>query len=134
MINRLMKNDGAEVFQSAIGKTITAISLTDDDSTEDRLRLTFDDGSKIAIYDDGQSCCEHRYMHTDDDLSVHIGATLVDGELRDGPEDTGEYGDSLECQFLLITTSRGVFTIANYNSHNGYYGGFAVRVVVDDKQ
>ena len=132
MLNRLLGDDGGAIFRTAIGKTITTLSLDPgEDSTEDKLRMTFDDGSKIAIYDNGQSCCEHRYMSTDDDLTVHIDAILVSGELRDGPDKDGE-DDTLECQFLLITTSRGVFTMANYNSHNGYYGGFALRVISEE--
>lgn len=134
MLHKLMGNDGGAIFQAAIGKTITSLVLdAGENSAADMLRFTFEDGSKIAIYDAGQSCCEHRYMHTDDDLAYHVGAQLVSGELRDGPEVSGEYGEYTECQFLLITTSRGVFTIANYNAHNGYYGGFAV-IVIDDNQ
>ena len=63
-------------------------------------------------------------MHTDDDLSHYIGAKLIGLELRDGPIEDNEYGDPKECQFLLIRTDRGDVTIANYNEHNGYYGGF----------
>ena len=136
MLNKLFYDDGGSVFQSAIGKTITALSLnpSENDEDEDRLRMTFSDGSTIAIYGSRQLCCEHRYMHTDDDLSVHIGATLVGGELRDGPEqDEGEHDWTLECQFLLITTSRGVLTVANYNHHNGNYGGFALRVIREER-
>jgi len=36
-----------------------------------------------------------------------------------------------EVQFVLITTSLGVFTMATHNIHNGYYSGFSV--VVEEK-
>jgi hypothetical protein len=45
-----------------VGKVITEISLT-----EDTLNISFSDGKKIRVWDDGQSCCESRYMRTDDD-------------------------------------------------------------------
>lgn len=35
-----------------------------------------------------------------------------------------------ESQFLMIRTSLGVFTVVNYNEHNGYYGGFALRATI----
>jgi len=63
-------------------------------------------------------------MHTDDDLPYFVGAKLVGLELRDGPTDEDKYGDPKECQFLLVKTDKGEITIANYNEHNGYYGGF----------
>jgi len=132
MLNRLMADDGGDVFRTAIGKTITALSLDVDNNREDMLRITFDDGSKIALYDNGQSCCETRYMRTDDDLTHHIGATLVGGEIRDAPDIVEDGGDEAhEVQFLLITTSRGVITLSNHNEHNGYYGGFALRIIAE---
>jgi hypothetical protein len=89
----------------------------------DKLVLTFTDKSALEIWDDGQSCCEHRFMHTDDELGDFVGATFLDAEVRDGPAEDMEYGEK-ESQFLVISTSIGQFTVVNYNEHNGYYGGF----------
>lgn len=107
---------------SAVGKTIKSIAIDDD-----HLRVSFDDETGIEFWDAGQSCCEHRYMSCDDDLVSFAGDKFVKAELREGPNKEGEYGDETECQFLVIQTDKGSFTVANYNSHNGYYGGFVVK-------
>lgn len=98
----------------------------------DTLRIRAGGGS-MTLHDSGQSCCESRYMHTDDDLVVYKGAKLIGLELRDGPTETGDYGEPKECQFLLVHTDRGDITIANYNEHNGYYGGFWIVGNVEKK-
>jgi hypothetical protein len=103
-----------------LNKVITALTLDDDG-----LHFTFGDGHKMRMYDDGQSCCEKRYMHTDDDLPYYVGAVLTGAEIVDGPADDDDY-DEHEIQFLKVDTSRGRFTVETHNEHNGYYGGFYV--------
>jgi hypothetical protein len=66
-------------------------------------------------------------MSSDDDLSHYVGATLVGVELKDGPEEEGEYGEVHEIQFMEVQTSAGSFTVVSHNEHNGYYGGIAIR-------
>jgi hypothetical protein len=129
-------DDGDEwtrrAYRSAIGKNIASIVLLVDDSrlSADELAFTFTDGSSLTLYDDGQSCCEQRYMTTDDDLSYHVGATLISIEIRDGPDGPEESAiESHNCQFLLITTSNGHAIITNHNRHNGYYGGFTIKAL-----
>jgi hypothetical protein len=114
--------DTAKVLTKAIGKTIKEAVVADD-----VLKLFFEDGTAIGLYDGGQSCCEHRYMNTDDDLTHFVGSTLTGFRIEDGPEIDGEAYNPPESQFLLTDTSKGTFTVVNYNSHNGYYGGFAIR-------
>lgn len=115
--------ESVKAVQRAIGQTITAVELKDDDA----LHFTMGDGFKLRIFDDGQSCCESRYMRTDDDLSSHVGETLLGFEIKDAPnEEEEEYGDH-EVQFLEVKTDKGVFTMASHNEHNGYYGGFSIR-------
>lgn len=132
MLQHLAGNrETVEAFTGALNKTIAKASLEDNE-----LRLRFNDGTGIRMYDAGQSCCESRWMHTDDDLRHYEGATLLDAEIADGgevPADSpqrkeGEYHDVFESQFLKIKTSQGVFTVVNYVDHNGYYGGFAIEV------
>ena len=125
MINMLGGNEeSVKAFKGALNKEIMALTLEDDE-----LLFTFSDNTKIKFYDDGQSCCESRYMTTDDDLGYYVGSTLLDAEIADAPnqDQEDEYGDH-EVQFLKVKTSKGVFTMETHNEHNGYYGGFYIKV------
>lgn len=117
--------ESVAAFSGAVGKTITSAAIRDD-----ALHLAFADGTAICLYDDGQSCCESRYLTCDDDLSAHVGATLTDADVRQGPDEEKEYGDVHEVAFLVVTTSAGSFTVASHNEHNGYYGGISLRAAV----
>lgn len=121
MIGMLGGNEmTVNAIKASIGKTITDVALVDE-----KLKFVFSDGKKIVIFDNGQSCCESRYMTTDDDLSYFKDCTFDNIELRDAPNMPNEWGEH-EVQFLLITTSKGVFTMETHNEHNGYYGGFLI--------
>jgi len=123
MIQMLSGNaESVAAFTGALGKTIATAELKDD-----ALRLTFVEGGGIQFSDEGQSCCEHRYMQTDDELSSFVGSKLVGAEIKEAPNAEDEYGEH-EIEFLEIQTSTGVFTMASHNEHNGYYGGFCIRV------
>lgn len=91
--------------------------------------INFEDNVCIDIYDNGQSCCERRYMHTDDDIKWLIGKTLVGISEKEVKKTTGEYGDPHEIVFLEIMTNDGAVTFSNHNEHNGYYGGFELTIV-----
>lgn len=95
---------------------------------DNRLTLGFTDGLMLEIWDDGQSCCEHRWMGSDDDLDSMVGQRLVEISLRD-VEDGGTGYDVHEQQFLILQGHQSSVTIANHNEHNGYYGGFSLRAV-----
>ncbi len=108
---------------SSLGKVIDVVYLSDN-----RLVFQFGDNTKLIMYDNGQSCCETRYMRTDDDLTEYAGATLLDFELKSAPNMVDEYGEH-EVQFLDVKTSKGIFQMANHNEHNGYYGGFYIVAI-----
>lgn len=110
-----------KAYQLAKGKTIAKLALADDNV----LRISFDDGSAIAGLDNGQSCCESRYMRTDDTLSDYEGAVLNDIEITEAPDVADRYG-AHEVQFFRLLTSKGTVTFSNHNEHNGYYGGFHI--------
>ena len=123
MLSRLSGNsESVEAYTSAINKTIARAELTDS-----ALSLWFTDGTGIAFWDDGQSCCESRYFRTDDDLARLVGAVFLKAELRDAPGLPDEYGEH-EIQFLDVQTSVGMVQVCAHNEHNGYYGGFSIRV------
>lgn len=118
------QNEEAPVILASIGKKIAVLELK-----EKELYIEFEDKTSLSVYDDGQSCCEYRYMTSDDDLQYFIGTEFMGYELKPVTEKVSEsYGDVHEMQFLQIDTSLGSFTIENHNEHNGYYGGFIITV------
>src|SRR5690606_1342499 len=104
--------ESVETFRAAVGKRIVRLWL---DATanggDGALRFRFEDGTGMMLADGGRSCCESRYAHTDDDLTYHVGAELLSAEVRDGPTQTGEWGDEHETAFLHVTTSKGTFVV-----------------------
>lgn len=109
------------IFKEALGKTIKDLEVTDNE-----LQLLFEDGTGIALFDSGRMCCERRFMRTDDDIQYYTNSLLQGAEVRAGgtKEGRSRWDDIEESEFLLINTSKGTFTVVNYNIHNGYYGGF----------
>ena len=91
------------------------------------LLLGFDDGVTVRIWDGGQSCCEHRYMTTDDDVQSLVGGELREVSVREGPEIATEY-DEHETATLVIQTDQIAATFVTHNEHNGYYGGFGLSL------
>ncbi|KXG42860.1 DUF7448 domain-containing protein [Tepidibacillus decaturensis] len=76
-----------------------------------------------------QSCCESwGYFSSDDDLSHFVGAELKEIDLTDTAlnkqkvEESDYYSDGGGIQFVDFVTTNGVFQLAVYNAHNGYYG------------
>jgi hypothetical protein len=137
MLKQLSGNhNSVDSYHKSIGKTIKHIELSPppndsskwDDEGQDTLKVTFDDGSMLTVFDAGQSCCESRYMRTDDKFEAFVGAKLLSMELKEAPTITGEWGDEHEVQFLELMTSKGALTMASHNEHNGYYGGFAIEL------
>lgn len=112
------------------GQKIESVSFNRPvDDRPDTLRIELS-GVTLSLRNDYQ-CCEERYMSSDDDLGFFKGAELMNLELRDGPnQDSDGYGEH-EVQFLLVTTSKGVFTMASHNIHNGYYSGFRLEAEVE---
>lgn len=115
-----------ETIKGVLGKKIESVSLSDN-----ALHFVFKDGTKVKIFDDGQSCCESRYMHTDDDLSYFANTIFKDIEIVSAPNEPDEWGEH-EVQFLRVHTGKGLFTMANHNEHNGYYGGFWIVAEKED--
>lgn len=108
------------VFEKHEGKEIEQIIMNDD-----RLKILFKDETGIIVYDAGQSCCEHRYMHCEDsgDFDYHEGALLRHIEVVKGSDVYDGFGYH-ETEFCNILTSKGVIQLVCHNEHNGYYGGF----------
>lgn len=101
--------------------------IKDADFGNNQMTLEFEDGVKIHITDQGQSCCEHRYMTCDDDVKSLVGQKLKHIIVKD-TADTGEDGSSHEICFLEIQGDKSSITFATHNEHNGYYGGFGLNI------
>jgi len=121
-----VKDGSCEAVRWCVGKPVTALSVTGSD-----LNIDFAD-ARLRIFDDGQSCCESRYMVCDDDLTAYIGAQLMDVTIEDAPDMPDEYGVH-QVQFLHVKTSAGSFTVSSHNEHNGYYGGFYISAHLSHK-
>lgn len=115
-----------EALSKASGKVVNKIEL-DKKSDPQELIITFDDESYLKLWDDGQSCCESRYMHSEDELDFqyHKGAVFRFCEVVKGSEQEDQYGIH-ETEFCNILTSKGVIQLVCHNEHNGYYGGFSL--------
>lgn len=121
-------NKTKEVFDASLNKVIAALSIVPAArGLVDTVLVQFTDGTGIKIYDDGQSCCEHRYLVGDDRLSEFTGAILLDIEVADAPNVGAGY-DRHEVQFLRLHTDKGIVVFSNHNEHNGYYGGFLIQI------
>jgi hypothetical protein len=112
-------------IKAAIGKKIKLLELKDG-----QVICELENGGILILEDNGQSCCEHRYMCTDDARNF-AGETLVDVELREAP-DVGDASEVHEVQFLVLKTDKGEFVVSTHNEHNGYYGGFSIEATYND--
>lgn len=93
----------------------------------DIFKIKFYEGPTIQITDEGQSCCEHRYMTCDDDLKILKDTVLNKIEVKYADADDNN-GDSHEIAFLDVQTNKGSIQFATHNKHNGYYGGFGLSI------
>jgi hypothetical protein len=123
LIKGLSSNEETvRAIQSSIGKRISDVVVINEN-----LLISFEDGTKLNVFDGGQSCCEHRYMTVDDDLSTHIGERFLSARTVSAPDVVDDDLETHEVEFLEITTDKDSFKIANHNEHNGYYGGFDIE-------
>lgn len=110
------------------GKKIIGASFSGEE-----LRITFDDAVTISISDNGQSCCEERYMVCNDNVRSIIGNFLTKIEVKSldkGGYDEDKRGDYQvhEICFLDIQTDKSLISINTHNIHNGYYSGFDINI------
>ena len=128
-IKRLLHPHGAQEYipvsyAAMLGRPIEVVTQEDDE-----LLVRFVGGGLLRIWDGGQSCCENRYMTTDDELDTFVGAKVVSLDAVDGPDVEAQYdGDYHQQMFVKLETTAGTITMVTHNEHNGYYGGFDVAV------
>ncbi len=159
--------EGSELILKNIGKKIEKVTLTNEKIDRKNLptiHIIFEDKTWLEIIDDGQACCENRYITTDDDLNDLIGKEFqnieiskvchdvevkkICGECTYWPSDnsgkctmrkeTGsedfpacshfEKDYKHELSFLRIHAGGEICTFETHVEHNGYYGGFDVKI------
>lgn len=123
-----------EIPNNAIITAINSKYLEEiNNKTFEGLCITTNKGDIKILIDNNQFCCESwgsEFLETPDDVSKHIGATLIsvdDIEIPSSRSDD-EYGEETQ---LRITTSAGIIQYAVYNSHNGYYAHATFKEVFD---
>lgn len=121
-LNKISKHPPSDYY----GKKISSVNFSNNN-----LKISFDDGKKISIYDDGQSCCEDRYMRSDDDVNFLIGKMLIGITTKEVTASASDCGEHEIC-FLEIMTNDGCITFLNHNEHNGCYSGFELTIVEED--
>lgn len=118
----------ADFINEVSGKTITSLKVE-----HDILYIGLGDNT-LEVWDDGQDCCEVRYLHTDDKLSDFVGHRFIGIDIvdYDGAELIANHDAVHDMQFCLIRTSLGTFTLETHNEHSGYYGGFSMKCKTSD--
>jgi hypothetical protein len=151
MVNELCGYSGnltEDSLKKILSLDITSISLREGDVKHPKydwrtyrgplLEFIFEDNSILYLYDDGQSCCENRYMTTDDDLTSYKDIKIVNIETAsmdtiEDPED--RYSEPHEQMSLKITFNDGSgLTAVTHNEHNGYYGGFSLIAIYNEAE
>lgn len=106
-----------EIEPRVIGKKIIHVNGLEEGS--EKIRIYFDDGSKIEMFHE-QECCENVYLldFDNDELMLKF-ATLLSfeeaverGEVQEG---------TATWTFYKLTTDRGHMTMRWYGESNGYY-------------
>lgn len=93
-----------------------------------------------VLIDNGQSCCESwGYLASDDDLTQFedaelLSISIVDEGYNERMIEAGRYLDEGGIVFVNFNTSNGVFQLACYNGHNGYYGHDVVVITNQIKE
>ncbi len=112
-------------------RTLTQVAFEMNDEDATALVFTFDNGWSLVLSDDGQNCCEHRFMSSDDDLESLVGSQLVSISLREVTETLdGKWESCHEQAFVVIQTTKASMTLVTHNEHNGYYGGFGLQMKI----
>ena len=106
-----------EIEPRVIGKRIINVNGLKENS--ERVRIYFEDGSKLEMYHE-QDCCESVYLlDFDNDVSVLKFAKLL--SIEEAVEDGNSRDGSSTWTFYKLTTDKGRITMRWYGESNGYY-------------
>jgi hypothetical protein len=107
--------------KSCIGKIISSATVD-----EDGCYLGFTDGSRLSIADEGQSCCEQRYVTCDDSPEDLVGQPYAGYEVKESTNDHEDDYDVHDAVFVEVKAGLSSIVMETHNVHNGYYGGFDI--------
>lgn len=117
-------------MENYIGRTIEKIHIKDDIVY---IKFNKYDFLKVIMVN---TCCEELYFTSDDKLEDFNNSVLLDisfKESEEACEDEDLYGGiEHDIGFLEILTSNGTLHIKAHNEHNGYYGGFYVKLMKNE--
>ncbi len=100
MLSMSSGNQNLAIISKSLGKTVLVTFMDDD-----KLHIRFTDGTKIRIEDDGQSCCETRYMTCGDDLEYYKDASFLGVEISDAPSVKSNDDDDDRCHDVQFITA-----------------------------
>lgn len=116
---------------------ILSITESNFDGYEGYIVLTDKQTIKVGV-SSGQECCEEfGYLQSEDDIEYFVGSNLISIGLTDKAynniifkvEEIGIYeGGAI---FVNFSTDRGLFQLAVYNEHNGYYSHY---IIIESQQ
>lgn len=126
-------------MKNHLSKKYMEKKITDVDFNEHRLVIILENKTKLKIWDDGQNCCEKRYMTCDDNIEDLIGRKLTKILIKkiedsDDKENVtaqffvnnvyawgGEEEWEHEIAFVEICTDKNSIILQAHNVHNGYH-------------
>ena len=135
MANRVIRSIGIKPMESIFQKAESGW-IWGHEIGREGLEIVLESGWGLVFADVAwQSCCESRYMHTDDNLETLVGETLREIYVGEGgTQQEEEWRDCKEFQFLHICTFTDAVVVGAYNEHNGYYSGLDLAVTIFSPQ
>lgn len=115
-------------FKALIGRTISGLSISDDDT----VLVFYTDRGPEAIHAEGD-CCSSSWFHEILGTRSHLIGQVITGSEKRSMPDPGSYADHdvLSDYGVMLTTPKGRVDIVYRNDSNGYYGGYAERYYGD---
>ena len=130
-----------EVFDCKIQFKDKMVDIFGEYEYMDGYKVETDKHVIYVLIENEQSCCESwGYFASEDDLNQFIGAELIEINLTDTAlnkekvekSDYYDDGGGGGIQFVDFVTDRGIFQLAVYNAHHGYYGHGIVVAIDND--
>ena len=116
-----------------VGKKIAKIYIDPDYNNGDGgLVIEFEDNKKIILFDDNRQSSESRFIHSDDDLSWHMGSVFQGIQIKNIKDTRDEYDCKHEIQFVHVLTETDILVVETHNVHEGHYGGFNLKIDTND--